>query len=440
MSAHRTLIEELNDLADAHFDGTISTAGVHRIEALILADPRLLQAYVERLDFHCELIEQAESRSQELVALTALQASANQIVRRQSRRSVKRFLGFAVCVCLVISAILWADRKELFLRTPVGSVASLSSDYTSSSRPFVLGQTIRARQRINVQSGVVSLQLSGVFVDVVGPASAYVARDGLVILKHGTIISKVQPQSTGFTVRTPETEVVDLGTEFLVKHDAAKGSHVSVRTGSAQAKQLDWTGQSTRIFDLSSFRAAQFSATSSIAKEVAYSPEMYASVDRNRRGIQRLTGEIRTTPNEAKSLASENTTTPNHVLILPEKSITLSQPLTVNSLKGSVSFPTGTTLTSYLVHYDPTSNVQFAPRGSVTFHRPISAVLYDAETLNHSDALFGSEQTIYEKNSFRELELDEDEILISDDQRTLSFFLGISPPAFLDEMRVLIVE
>jgi hypothetical protein len=44
----------------------------------------------------------------------------------------------------------------------------------------------------------------------------------------------------------------------------------------------------------------------------------------------------------------------------------------------------------------------------------------------------------FERQSFREIEPEEDEIHISDDRMTISFYFGLSPPAFLDEVRILV--
>lgn len=57
-----------------------------------------------------------------------------------------------------------------------------------------------------------------------------------VILKSGSLVAKVPKQAIGFTVITPSSEVVDLGTEFGVSVDKQGGSEVCVLKGEVKAR------------------------------------------------------------------------------------------------------------------------------------------------------------------------------------------------------------
>lgn len=438
MNPPRSSIDEMSQLVDELYDGNATPSTLARIESLILQHPRNLQAYVERFDFHCELLEQADHQPAELAALNVLHQSALATAQRESRRQWRMGLLVAACTLLVTVGIGWMFYSTVLSRIPVGTIASLSTNLKENSGPLELGQVVHLRETISIQKGIVSIQLSEVMIDLVGPGSIRLERGG-VYLSRGTVIAKVAPKGIGFTVRTPQVKAVDLGTEFLVRHHPQEGSFVSVRRGAARAQQLDWRGEPIKEMDLTASRAARFSPESPSGKEVEYSANDYLPVDRSRGGVQRLTGAIRTPADVPASLASNEFTTPNHLLVIPEREVTLDSDLTVTSLSGPVTIPAGATVVSYLIHYDPTFLIHSAPRGAITFAGEIAAVIGSSAELNSTDPLFGLSQTQYESRSFRELELDEDEVRISDDRKTVSFFFGITPPELLDEARVLVV-
>lgn len=432
-------IEELRELVDRLFDDRIDNSGIARIDQLIISDPACLQTYVERLDFHGELIEQADRRSPEVTTLEVLNRFSDACEARESRLQWRLNLFMIACSLLLAVGLGTVYYSAVLVPAAVGTVASLSTDLQTETS-LELGQLVRWGQTVQVSQGIVSLQLPGVMVDLVGPVSLKLERKNRVFLTDGTVIAKVEPDGIGFMIRTPDTEVVDLGTEFLVHRDPQQGTHVSVRKGEAHATLLDWRGTPTKVIELTASRAVQLNHSTEVLKEVAYSAERFAPVDRSRKGIRRLTGALRTGAGIPTSLASDQLTTPNHLLAIPEQQIILTAPLTVESISGPVTIPAGTTVSSYLIHYDPTDAVSFAPRGAVTFLGKIAAIIGSSSGLAGTDSLFGQSETAFESQNFRELELEEDEILISDDQKTVSFYFGVSPPEFLDEARILVID
>ena len=65
--------------------------------------------------------------------------------------------------------------------------------------------------------GLLQLQFDGgVMVYVEAPARFDAVSNSRVLLHSGRLSAKVPPEGIGFTVETPEAEVVDLGTEFSV--------------------------------------------------------------------------------------------------------------------------------------------------------------------------------------------------------------------------------
>lgn len=69
----------------------------------------------------------------------------------------------------------------------------------------------------DLQKGLLNLQFGGgVMVYVEAPARFDAVSDKRVVLHRGRLSARVPPEGIGFTVETPEAEVVDFGTEFSV--------------------------------------------------------------------------------------------------------------------------------------------------------------------------------------------------------------------------------
>jgi len=431
--------DEVRLLADRLFDGHLEAMERVRLESLILADQRCLQIYCERLDFHCELISQADAPTSEAAILAGLQKFSQAADIRKQRRLWKIYGILTTAVLGMMVLVGWSYRGR-FAPAPVGVIASLTTDLSAPSASLELGQAVRPGQTVTLAQGIASVQLADVMVDLIGPATMSIRGKKEVVLSEGTIVAKVSSSAIGFKVRTEDAEVIDLGTEFLVQAARGQGTSVSVRRGAVQAKLLDQQGKITKMMDLTASRSARFDQTQQVIRETDFSPQPYLRVDRSRGGICRLTGAIRCLTELPASLASNQTTTPDHLLILPEQQIILPEAQTYLGISGPVTIPAGSTLSSYLIHYDPTETVHFAPRGSVTFDAPIAAILVSHESLRATDARFGVANLPVEQESFRQLELEEDEIRISDDRKTVSFFFGVSPPEFLDEARILVIH
>jgi len=437
MTKPHSPIAEVRNLADAVFDRQIDEASLERLQFLLLSDISCLQAYLERIDFHGELRDRAMGASAPEQSMRV--TLENLRIVSTARRPLRLWLGYSALLASFFIILLagWEVLSGTFHR-PVGNIINLSDNARGSNvGSLELSQVIRRGSVVSIADGFLSLQLPHVLVDLQAPTTIRIHSQGEVELVSGTLNALVSKGGEGFHVRTADALVTDLGTEFMVEYSVGKGTHVSVNRGRAEASLLDWKGQSTKTLEVTAGRAARFDKQSAVAKETEFQPEKFQAVERNRGKIRSITGDIRTCTQPPQTLTSDQMITANHLLVIPEQqSVILDQALVVNGK----TIPAGTRLSSYLVHYNPTADAQFAPRGSITFMGRIAAVAVESRDLNSTDTTFGLSQSTYEKQDFRELELDEDEIQLSDDQRTISFFFGMSPPTFLDEVRVFVLS
>lgn len=107
------------------------------------------------------------------------------------------------------------DQGDLVLATIVSDVSGL---LISGGQQW--NDTYLSLGEYELQRGLLHLQFEGgVMVYVEAPARFGTASNSRVVLHSGRLSARVPPEGIGFTVETPEAEVVDFGTEFSVDVD-----------------------------------------------------------------------------------------------------------------------------------------------------------------------------------------------------------------------------
>ncbi|WP_437231007.1 FecR family protein [Planctomicrobium sp. SH661] len=436
----RSNIDEVRQLADAVFDRHVSAHTMQRIESLITGDLGCLQAYVERIGFHADLMNQSVERSSARQAEFAMDRILVSQAHAEGRRRWLNMSLMATGLLLAVGFGAWIAISPAKLSPQVGTVAHLTSDARLDAAASIeLGQIVRENEWYTVNHGIVSLELPHVAVDLIAPVTIRLQANQTLELKRGSVHVLVAPGGEGFTVATPNSQVIDYGTEFSVEYQPAKGTEVHVLQGKVQASLLSPLGNVLRVLDLTAKRSAQIPERQPQIREINFASGTFERVEKARGKIQKIDGALRTVAELPPSLQGQAVTTTNHMLVVPERQhVIIEKEISVEGLSGPVRIPAGTSVSSYLVHYDPDEWTTFAPRGAVTFDSPIAAVLVGAESLNSTDSLFGLAATAYETEAFRELELDEDEVRLSDDRKTVSFYFGVSGEKSLDQARILL--
>lgn len=138
-------------------------------------------------------------------------------------------------------------------------------------------------------------------------------------------------------------------------------------------------------------------------------------------------------------------------LLTESENLTLSEAVTANVTLPSTcdapedltpgEIPAGTTITSYLLHFDPVSDDTTAS-GSVTFDERILGLIILSDDLFATDGLLGAPGTAYPTNQFRGLgfgpNTTDDTITLGDDRRTVTVDCEVS--CVLDQTRVVLPE
>ena len=122
-------------------------------------------------------------------------------------------------------------------------------------------QVVSAGDQIRLQHGLLELELnSGVRVIIEGPASLELVSSDEIWLEQGRVFAKVPEKARGFSIRTPTSRAVDLGTEFGVYVDEDQATDVHVVKGMVDAELLDREGRKLDSRRLSQNKAAQFTS------------------------------------------------------------------------------------------------------------------------------------------------------------------------------------
>jgi ferric-dicitrate binding protein FerR (iron transport regulator) len=141
---------------------------------------------------------------------------------------------------------------------------------------FPIGQPIEAG-RISLAGGAVELTLrNGVVVVFEGPGEFDLAGELEATLHDGNLVVRMPDGMKGFVVRTPATDVLDLGTEFAVSVGPGQATDVQVYDGAVMAttsRQREPTQMPKR---LAAGEASRFlSAANSEPVPLAFRPERF---------------------------------------------------------------------------------------------------------------------------------------------------------------------
>ena len=205
-------------------DGSLGSDEKQALQAELMADSSLMEYYLAyaRLDNMLHL-KNVDSH------VTVL--PVERIVNWQRRNSVKVACLGAAAAILLIGVLM-----KFFLVEPIKPLLVFR---VSDHSEFVLGHSVIGKQPekttlevgsdMKVISGVVELTFkNGVKSIITAPAHFTLHEEGRLYLDHGIAWFLVPKGAEGFTVVTPDVEVVDLGTEFGVisSHDQLDEVHV----------------------------------------------------------------------------------------------------------------------------------------------------------------------------------------------------------------------
>ncbi len=138
-----------------------------------------------------------------------------------------------VAAVLLVLFVVYANIFPPKFAVPVATVTDqLNVKWNSESQILDINDRVLTYQGpYKIDSGIIKLRYDdGVEAVIEGPAEFALEKKGLAI-NHGRLYSCVPERGRGFTVDTPNSRIIDLGTEFGVSVDDAMSSELHVIKG-----------------------------------------------------------------------------------------------------------------------------------------------------------------------------------------------------------------
>lgn len=255
---------ELRLLISQALDGTLSREGIERMDSMLESGSHVRLYYREYMAMYCDLSnlmgchpieseEMSRLQDEEFWALLAdYEKNAPMVEPPQPPRerklidkvqyppreksSLSKFSIFSFAVTIAAMVLI-----AVFVRfaPPKGSYEaatltdSLNARWADRSSPFQNETRFLANDGpLLLREGLVKLLFdSDVQVVIEGPAEFQILGKERIDLRYGKIFASVPTEAIGFTIRTQNTEVVDLGTAFGVLGHIDGNTEVHMFTG-----------------------------------------------------------------------------------------------------------------------------------------------------------------------------------------------------------------
>ncbi|MEM7475568.1 MAG: FecR family protein [Planctomycetota bacterium] len=397
-----------------------------------------------------ELADRDVDREERRIALALEAVDANGFkTRRFQSPNLFTSAALAVCLMLAVGLGIWlANRSENtesngdtlvenddVQQTYFASVVQVVDAYFQEGLGLQAGDRLGA-QTIQLDSGFVRLTFEdGVEVTLQGPAEYELVAAGQTNLKSGLLTATVPSGAEGFTVDTPDAEVVDLGTSFGIDLRENGISHVSVFEGEVEVSAVD--SEDKRL--LREGEAVEIELGEDI-QSIDFDPERFSKVWPVSSGIERSTEAFRFIPpwpRQVKQIRSDTA-----IFVMPEgRPSTLLTPLSVNATEPGEyateeslnvkEIEAGRKIQSFLLlcHPERSGPLVIKPvSGSITFDAPVLGLIIGHEEIQASARRFLRRgPRLIQPDQQLELndQADSDVITLSPDRRTLTLDLKV---------------
>ncbi len=237
---------ELLELCDRLLDGDFTLEDRARLETLVLGSPDMRRLYVEVLNEHAALRQNASrlgpaSLAEVLNVMPEEGADEGKIVRANFPRWPLQ-LAAAVAVCFAVWWLAPRPSEKALARL----VETNGARWENSTLPTTPGSALRAG-RLRLAEGVARIVFrSGAEVSLEGPAELELTGANACFLHSGALTAHVPEPAHGFLVGTANARLIDHGTDFGISTDTAGHAQVQVLQGEVEL-QHDRSGEKLRL-------------------------------------------------------------------------------------------------------------------------------------------------------------------------------------------------
>jgi hypothetical protein len=212
-------------LLDHWLDGEADAA---EVRALLERDEDAVRWLAARAELHADL--------QQSLARRRLQRAAEQAAGVSRGRVIFARFAWAAAAAVVLSLCVWFFRsRETGGVLAGGEGIPVEIVAAENAGADWQGGGSRAVREISLATGHLTVRLErGVLLDIFAPARLALESASVVRLASGKVTADVGAAGKGFTIITPQTRVVDLGTVFGVEAGAEGRTDVVVFSGEVE--------------------------------------------------------------------------------------------------------------------------------------------------------------------------------------------------------------
>lgn len=435
---------ELLDLIHAVCERTLTQADADRLATLLRGDREAQAFYLRRVHLHAALQWDLGSAAE----CAAVQRLAQQ---RSPSRPQPRFpsLGWAAIAATLLVAVtvaLWPrPRQRPPGEQPVVAILAHAVDARwEGGSPPTTGDSLRP-EKLRLREGVARIEFpGGAAITLEGPAEFTPLGPDRSLLHHGRLTARVPDQTSGFVIETPHTQVARGGTQFGLMADRAGSVEVCVFEGQVAVGRPEPARPLRRV---EAGKAVRVETGTSRISSIVFDAGGYRRTWPVNLGVASMTGAVQVAAPGLHRRPSHHENEqlvvfPEHLSVMLQRDIeaTVDQP---GSYRGPfagrvVSVRRGTHVRTYLLQFNPVGRKKGTVRrvvGSVTFERPVIALIATNAQLAATDRGLGSEIAPRTGRGSRGLE-GGDGFTLSPDRRTVS--IDFTAAAGVDQLRVLV--
>lgn len=279
---------DLRALFAAYASGEITASQLEALEGALRVDVRLRAEFIEYLNIDSALgdlaaltgpeiadVEQESEFEQDTTSAPLSRAAITSRGQAWSRRGLRLALAIAtIAATMLVAVTVWLTRPEV---VALDAVATLVKDVDAlllrdgqnwSDSGLPVG-------KYELHRGLLNLRFGGdVLVYVEAPARFEAVDEKRLLLMAGRLSASVPPSGVGFTVETPEAEVVDYGTEFSVDVEGG-ASEVHVFDGLVRVQPRTAREETTPSVDLRTSQAIRIDPLQPKPIAIELSPDRF---------------------------------------------------------------------------------------------------------------------------------------------------------------------
>lgn len=221
---------DLGELILNSLSGNASDQQIDKLREIVSNDPQAMNYYTEYISLYACLESPSSSFS-------VSGGDGFDKKEKPVRKFNKSALYAAIsAVAALIFMVVYVNLHPVY-DTPVLAtiIDSINTKWADPAKPLQTGsQFVGTEGTSSLMGGYIKLDFaSGAKVIIESPASFEILSDNDLQMYDGRAYATVPPNAIGFTIHTPNSKVIDLGTEFGVQVRGDKSTDVHVIKGKA---------------------------------------------------------------------------------------------------------------------------------------------------------------------------------------------------------------